>query len=59
MTEYKRRDHKVKLVEEIKRNIRQPNFKALILTLYYYCRDNLKYGLLAKNLSQRKQEHGG
>ena len=35
--ECKRRDHKIKLVQEIKKNIRQPDFKALVLVLYYYC----------------------
>ena len=39
---------KIKLVEEIKKNIRQPNFKALVLVLYYYCGDNVRYGLLSK-----------
>ena len=29
--ECKRRDHRIKLVEEIKRNIRPRNFKALVL----------------------------
>ena len=56
--EWKIRDHKTKLVEEIKRNIRQSYFKALVLALYYYCGDNVKYGLLSKNLLQRKQQHG-
>ena len=57
--ECKRRDHKVKLFEEIKKSIRQPDFKVLILPLYYYCGDKVKYGLLSKNLFQRKQQHGG
>ena len=48
----------IKLVEEIKKNIGQPDFKALVLALYYYCWDNVKYGLLSKNLFQRKQQHG-
>ena len=47
--ERKRFDHKIKLVEEIK-NIRQPNFKASVLALYFYCGDNVKYRLLSKNL---------
>ena len=40
--------HKIKLVEENKKNIRQPNFKALVLVLYYYCGDNVRYELLSK-----------
>lgn len=47
-----------KIVEEIKKNIRQHNFKAMVLALYQYCGDNVKYGLLSKNLFQRKQQHG-
>ena len=47
---YKRRDHKIKLFEEIKKNMKQPDFKALVLALNYYCRDKVKYGLLSKNL---------
>ena len=27
--------------------------------MYYYCGDNVKYGLLSKKLFQRKQQHGG
>ena len=42
------KDVMIKLVEEIKKNIRQPNFKALVLGLYYYHGDNVKYGLLSK-----------
>ena len=57
--ECKRRDRKIKLFEEIKKNMQQPNFKALVLALYYYCGDKVKYGLLSKNLFQRKQQHGG
>ena len=57
--ECKRRDHNIKLSEEIKKNIPQPDFKALVLALYYYCRDKVKYGLLSKNLFQRKQQRGG
>ena len=45
--ECKRRDHKIK------------SFKALVLALYYYCGDKVKYGLLSKNLFQRKQQHDG
>ena len=57
--ECKIRDHKIKLFEEIKKNIRQPDFKALVLALCYYCGDKVKNGLLSKNLFQRKQQHGG
>ena len=57
--ESKRRDHNVKLFQEIKKNIRQPDFKALVLSLYYYCGDKVKYWLLSKNLFQRKQQHDG
>ena len=42
------KDVMIKLVKEIKKNIRQPNFKALVLGLYYYHGDNVKYGLLSK-----------
>ena len=28
------------------------------MALYYYCGDRVKYGLLSKNLFQRKQQHG-
>ena len=31
--ECKRRDYKIHLVEEIKKNIRQPNFKAFIVSI--------------------------
>ena len=31
--ECERRDHKIKLVEEIKKNIRQPDFKALVYSI--------------------------
>ena len=55
----KRCDHNIKLIEEIKNNIRQSNFEALVLTLYCYCGDNVKYRLLSKNLFQKKQQHGG
>ena len=48
MQDCKRHDHKSKLVVEIKRNIREPNFEALVLALYYYSGDNVKYGLLSK-----------
>ena len=57
--ECKRHDHKIKLFEEIKRNIRQHDFKALVLALYCYCRDKVIYGHLSKNLFQRKEQHGG
>ena len=57
--ECKRRDHKIQLVEEIQKNMRQPNFKALVLALYYYWGDNVSYGLLSENLFQREQQHGG
>ena len=57
--ECKRRDHKIKLYEKIKKNIQQPDFKTLVLALHYYCGDKVKYGLHSKNLFQRKQEHGG
>ena len=57
--ECKRRDHKIKLFEEIKKNMRQPDFKALILALHYYCGDKVKYRFLSKNLFQRKKQHGG
>ena len=56
INECKRYDHRIKLFEEIKKNIRQPDFKALVLALYYYCEDKVKYGLLSKNLFQRKQQ---
>ena len=49
--ECKRRDHK--LVEEIKKNMRKPNFKASVLALYNYWRDRVKYALLSRNLFQR------
>ena len=39
--------------------MRQPNFKALVLALYFYWGDNVSYGLLSENLFQRKQQHGG
>ena len=55
----KRRDHKIKFFEEIKKSIRQPDLKALVLALYYYCGVKVKYGLLSKNLFQRKQQDGG
>ena len=48
--QYKRCDHRIKLVEEIK-NIRQPNFKTSVLALYYYCADNIK--------TDFSQQHGG
>ena len=57
--ECKRRDHKTKLFEDIKKNIRQADFKALVLPLCYYCGDKVKYGLPSKNLFQRKQQHDG
>ena len=57
--ECKRRDHEINFFEEIKKNIRQPGFKALVLALYYYCGDKIKYGLFSKNLLQRKQQHDG
>ena len=57
--ERKRRDLKIKLSEEMKKDMRQPDFKALVLALYYYCGDKVKYGLLSKNVFQRKQQHGG
>ena len=47
----KRWEHKIKLVE--------PSFKDLVLGLYYYCRDHVKYGLLSKNLFWRKQQYEG
>ena len=50
--ECKRHDHKIKLVEEIKRNTQQPNFKALVLALFYYCGANIKYGFLSKTCSK-------
>ena len=31
----------------------------LVLALYYYCGDNVKYGLFSKNFIERKQKHGG
>ena len=49
----------IKLVEEIKNNIGQPNFETLVLALYCYCGDNVKYALLSKTSFQRKQQHGG
>ena len=55
--EWKKLDHKTKLVEELNKNIRQPSFKALVLALCYYCGDNVKYGLLSKKLFQRKEKH--
>ena len=51
--------YKIKLFEEIKKNIRHPNLKALALALHYYFGDNVKYRLLSKNLIQRKQQHSG
>ena len=51
--------HKILLVEEIKNNIQQPNFKGLILALYCYCGVNIKYRLLSRNLFQTKQQYGG
>ena len=36
-------------------SIQQPDFKALMLALYYYCGDKVKYGLLSNNLFQKKQ----
>ena len=56
--ERKRRDHKIKLFEEIK-DMRQPDFKALVLAFHYYCGDKIKYRLFSKNLFQRKQQHRG
>ena len=50
--ECKRRDHNIKLFEKIKKNIRQPDFKALVLALYYYCGDKVKYGPLSKTCSK-------
>ena len=32
---------------------------ALVLGLHCYCGDNVKYGLLLKQLFQRKQQDGG
>ena len=32
---------------------------ALVLPLYCYCGDNVKYGLLSKHLFQRKRQYGG
>ena len=46
--------YKIKLFEEIKKNIRQPDFKVLVLN-----GDKVKYGRFSKTLFQRKQQHGG
>ena len=56
----KNQNEKIKLVEEFKNNILQPNFETLVifLTLYCCCGENLKYELLSKTCSKRKQEHG-
>ena len=52
----KKRNHKVKMVKKIqnKYNIRQLCFETLLLALHYYSGDNVKYGILAKHLLQRK-----
>ena len=44
---------KVKLVEEIRNNIWQRNFEALILAWYCFCGENVN-GLLSGNLFQIK-----
>ena len=38
--------------------MRQLYFGTLVLALYYYREDNVKYGLLSEHLSQRKQQYG-
>ena len=53
----KRRNHKIKLVEEIKKNIRQLNFKVLVLELYCFCVDNVKYRLLSKKTSSKESNN--
>ena len=34
-------------------------YLALVLALYCYCRDDVKYGLLSRHLFQRKWQYGG
>ena len=38
-------------------DIREHQFGTLISTLYCYCEDKVKYGLLSKHVFQRKQQH--
>ena len=52
----KRCDHKIKLVEGIKKNIQQSNFKVSGLALYCYCGDTVKYGLLSLSLSKKMSQ---
>ena len=40
--ECKRRDHKIKLVEEIRKVYNSLILKLVVLALYYYCGDNVK-----------------
>ena len=52
-------DHKINLVKKIKKNIRKPSFKVLVLKMCCFCGDNVKYRLLSNNLFQRKQQNDG
>ena len=52
--ECKRRDHKIKLYEKIKKNI-QPDFKTLVLALCYYCGDKVKYEFTQKTCSKESR----
>ena len=53
--ECKKRNHKIKLVQKFsKLNIQHPYFETLVLPLHCYCRDNMKYIFLSKDLFKGK-----
>ena len=55
MKECKIRDQKIKLVEESKNNMQQPNLEILVLRLHCCCGEHVKHGLISKHLCRRKQ----
>ena len=55
MKECKIRDQKIKLVEEYKNNMQQPNLEILVLRLHCCCGEHVKHGLISKHLCRRKQ----
>lgn len=48
-----------KLRKFSKYKIQRPNLETLVLALYCYCRENIKYELRSKHLFQRTQTHSG
>ena len=55
MKDCKIRDQKIKLVEESKNNIQQPNLETLVLAWHCYYGEHVKHGLISKHLCRRKQ----